>query len=169
MTRSSEIHSTSGLTSGAGLDVGAGLEDEHAPHHAELGGGEADPERPLHEGDHPLGLRSSSGPKLGHLGGPRLQHRVAELADLAERLAAPLESLLVELRVFTVGRPRRPRARLSSALGHAPILGGSRTGASLGIDVDRERRSPLRTSLYARDARALSRIAGDVATGGCAS
>ncbi len=147
---------------GAGLASGPDLEDEHAPHQSELGGGEADPERPLHEADHPLGLTLELGAELGHLRSLRLQDRVAELADLAERLAAPLESLLVELRVLSPSSAPSTSGSSRLRFGHAPILGAAR---SLGIDVDRERDprsgppvTPGRVERFAHG--------GDVALGG---
>ena len=102
---SSESHSSSGLAIAVGVASGPGLEDEQPVHHAELGGGQPDADRVVHDRDHPLGLALELGAEAGDLRGARLQHRVAEGADLRQRRRPALARLLVELRQPLVGGP----------------------------------------------------------------
>jgi hypothetical protein len=44
--------------------IGPGLEDEQPPHHAELGRGEPDAERVVHDRHHPLDLGGQLGPEV---------------------------------------------------------------------------------------------------------
>ena len=65
--------------------VGLDAVDEHAVHHAELGGGEADPERVVHQLAHALDLVGER--RVERSTGQRAaaQHRVAVLADVPQR------------------------------------------------------------------------------------
>ena len=75
-----------------------GLEDEHAMEHTHLVGGEADAERVVHQLAHPRHLRAQ--PLVEALDGQRAraQHRVAELAHMAQGGVAAGARLGIELR-----------------------------------------------------------------------
>ena len=67
---SSLLHSSTGLTSAVERVLGVGAVDEHAVQHAELGRGQADPERVVHQLAHPLEL-SAAGARRSARRGPR--------------------------------------------------------------------------------------------------
>ena len=130
-----------GFTSAVGVASGPGLEDEQPPHDAELGRGEPDAERVVHDRHHPLDLGGELGTEVLHRRGRRAQHRVAELADVGKRVAAALERLGVEaVGAFVVGPLGLDRLlfelRLALVLAHAPSLRGA------GATADRRRPRP---------------------------
>ena len=76
--------------------VGVDAVDEHAVHDAELGGGEADAERVVHQRAH--AATSSASAASNDLDRPRAaaQHRVAVLADVQQRGVAARAGLGIE-------------------------------------------------------------------------
>src|SRR3954447_13360849 len=120
--------------------VGPGLEDEETMHDAELGGSEADADRVAHDRDHPPALALEPGPEGRDLRRPRLQHRVAELADVLERCRAAAKRLLRKcLGAFVAGTLRlyplgATDVRLVNRLAH-----GFESTRLLGIDVNAHR------------------------------
>ena len=73
------------------------LVDEHAAENADLGSGEADAPRLLHQPRHPLDEIGDGLVDLVHLARPNPQRRVGILADLRERGSTPGFPLGVEL------------------------------------------------------------------------
>ena len=78
------------------LGIVAGLEDEQATQHAELGGGQADAQPVAHDRDHPLDLGVQLLAEAGDRRCPALQHRIAELDDVREGGFAALDYFVFE-------------------------------------------------------------------------
>ena len=77
--------------------LGVGAVDEHTVQHAELGGGQPDAERVVHQLPHPLDLSLQHLVEALDRQRRRAQHGITELAHLAQRRVAAGTSLRIEL------------------------------------------------------------------------
>ena len=98
--------------------VGVDAVDEHAVHDAELGGGEADPERVVHQLAHaPDLLDAAPSSKRSTSQRAALEHRIAVLAHEPQRGVAPRTRLGIEPRVAVLRTRARPRPEGSDPRG----------------------------------------------------
>ena len=93
--------------------------DEQAVHDADLGGGQADPDRVVHQVAHAHDLLAQRVVEVLDRARFRAQHRVAELADMRERRRAPRRGLGIELGLL--GSASRPASTSSSRASSAVV------------------------------------------------
>ena len=120
--------------------LGVGAIDEHAVQHADLRGRQPDPERVLHQLAHALDLSAQRLVEAVDRERARAQHRVAELAHVAQRRVAARAGLGIELldrpalQLLRSSAPRPARTRPAPA---APLSRPSRLSL-LRVDVHAE-------------------------------